>query len=261
MAAVIFFGVALVVFARQSRDVSALTPTFDDHWHSAYAIYDCTTESFLPDLADPQTPNSGIHTHGDGVVHIHPRGSDATGRNAQLSVFLDATRTAIEDDSRMTFPDREALVEDGAECGGEPAILQIARFAPGETTSTDVITEDLNDFRFEENQESFTIALAPVGADIPPPPQTNLDTAAADSGLVRETDGVGDLNDLDLGGNIAGIDEEGNLIDSEGNIVVESGDVGSLDLDPEADDPDSSEPDPSDAPAVDDSGGDEPVEE
>ena len=234
MAAIIVLGVILVVFARQTRDASALTPSFGDHWHSAYGIYDCTTESFLPNLEDPGISNPGIHTHGDGVMHIHPSGSNATGRNATLEVFLDATRTSINNDAEMTFPNREALVEEGTTCNGEPAVLQVARFAPGATTPIEVITEDLNGFRFEANQESITIALAPIGSDIPAPPEGNLDTAAADSGHILETDGLNDLDlgDLGTGDGTIGVDEDGNIVDADGNILVPADAVGTSTEDP-----------------------------
>lgn len=232
LAAVVFAGVGLVAFSWSTRDVQALSPNFGDHWHVSYGIYDCQTEGFLPNLADPQTSNPGIHTHGNGVAHIHPRGSDATGRNAQLEVFLDATRTEIVDDATMSFPNREALFEEGTTCGGEDAILQVARFNPGSTVADEVFTENLNDVQFLADQEAIVIALAPVGFEIPPPPQANLDTARNASPSVLQTDGLDDLNNLDLGTDGIGFDDDGNLVDSEGNIVI-----------PEADIPDEIDPD------------------
>lgn len=221
LAGVFVAGLALVAFSWNARDAQALTPSFDDHWHIAYGIYDCRTESFLPNLADPQTPNSGIHTHGDGVVHLHPRSSDATGKNAQLKRFLEATRTDISGDAVLSFPDREALDEDGAECDGEPAVLQVVRFDPGSDVIESRLTEDLIDYRFQQDQERVVIALAPLGADVPPPPQENIDSAAASSPFVLQTDGLDgvDLDGTDSSGDI-GIDEDGNLVDGDGNILV-----------------------------------------
>ena len=40
-----------------------------DHWHTAYGIYICDT--FLDPL-QVQTDPDGIHSHADGVIHIHP---------------------------------------------------------------------------------------------------------------------------------------------------------------------------------------------
>ncbi|MGI9604755.1 MAG: hypothetical protein ACR2P0_01320 [Acidimicrobiales bacterium] len=228
MAGVIIVGVLLVIFSWNARDVLALEPSFDDHWHLPYGIYDCQTDSFLPNLADPAVPNSGIHTHGDGVIHLHPRSSDATGNNAQLGVFLDAVRVEIEDDAILSFPDRAALDENGAECGGEPAILQVARFDPGTSTPSEVVTENLLDFRFSADQERVTIAFAPAGAEILPPPQANIDQAAAASPFVLQTDGLEgleDLNNLDGFDPAApnagiGLDEDGNVVDIDGNVLI-----------------------------------------
>jgi len=216
-AGICVLGIALVAFAWNARDVEALSPSFDDHWHLAYGIYDCTSESFLADLEDPGLPNAGIHTHGDGVIHLHPFSSSATGNNAQLERFLEATRTEIEDDERMTFSDRPAL-ESGVQCDGEDAILQVARFAPGETTPSEVVTEDLLNFRFRQDQEAIVIALAPAGADIPPPPQASIDQAAAASPNVLRTDGLEDLNSGLTG---QGFDADGNLLDGDGNVVLD----------------------------------------
>lgn len=214
---IIVAGIALVAFAWNARDVEALSPSFADHWHLSFGIYDCTSDGFLPNLEDPGLPNAGIHTHGDGVIHLHPFSSSATGNNAQMERFLEATRTDIEDDARMTFPDRPAL-EEGVQCGGEDAILQIARFAPGETTPTEVATDDLLNFRFRQDQEAIVIALAPEGADIPAPPQANIDQAAAASPNVLRTDGLDTLND-GLSGQ--GFDADGNLLDADGNVVLD----------------------------------------
>lgn len=222
LAAVIILGVALVVFARANRDTSALSPSFGDHWHTAYGIYDCTIDGFQPNLDDPQTPNSGIHTHGDGVMHIHPQGSDATGRNAQLIRFLDATRTEINDDTEMTFPDRPTLTEEGVSCDGQDVVLQIVRFPPGGDTPSEIVTENLTDFRFLEDGERVVIALAPFGADIPLPPQDALDAAGGASPDVLDTSTLT-------------VDEDGNLVDADGNIVISSDDITGSDTDADVD--------------------------
>ena len=156
------------------------------------------------------------------MVHLHPTGSNATGNNAQLSVFLDATRTEINDDSELTFPDRDSLVE-GVMCDGEPAVLQLARFAPFTQELDSVLTENVADYRFTEDQEAITIALAPLGADIPPPPQENIDQASAASPFVLGTDGLGDINNLDAttdDTSTVGFDDDGNLVDADGNILI-----------------------------------------
>jgi hypothetical protein len=240
LAGIIIAGVALVAFSWNARDLEALSPSFDDHWHLPYGIYDCETEGFLVNLEDPGIPNSGIHTHGDGVIHLHPFSSSATGNNAQMERFLEATRTDFEGDEAMTFADRPAL-ESGVQCDGEEAILQIARFAPGETTPTEVITEDLRNYRFRQDQEGVVIALAPAGFDIPPPPQASIDQAQGASPSVLRTDGLEDLNS-GLSGQ--GFDSDGNLLDADGNVVLDEDGNPALNIrDLQLEDGDATEPD------------------
>ena len=225
LAGIIIAGTALVFFAWNARDVEALQPTFGDHWHVAYGIYDCRIDGFQGPLQDPQTTNAGIHTHSDGVAHVHPFSSTATGGNANLGTFLEATRATIEDDVAMVFEadaGRPELSEVGTECNGEEVVLQIARFAPGETTASEVITENLNEFEFNADQEGMVIALAPAGFDIPPPPADAVATAAAASPSVIRTDGLEGLNTLPgtTGDNVIGFDDDGNLVGPDGAPIT-----------------------------------------
>jgi hypothetical protein len=54
-----------------------------DHWHARYQIVFCGW--MLPPL--PGFPG-GIHTHGDGVIHIHPGSRDEAGPHATLGAFF-----------------------------------------------------------------------------------------------------------------------------------------------------------------------------
>ncbi len=59
-------------------------PGITDHWHANYTISLCGEKQ--PDF--PQSEDIGIHTHGDGVIHIHPHTQDQTGQNANLGRFF-----------------------------------------------------------------------------------------------------------------------------------------------------------------------------
>ena len=225
MTGIIVLGTALVIFAWSGRNVDALTPSFADHWHLPYGLYDCRVDGFIPPFSDNGNPGSGIHTHmdasgvvGDGVVHLHPRSSTATGNNAQLARFMETVQGTLEGDEALSFPDRPALTEEGSTCNGEQAVLQVARFAFGGTEPVEIVTENLEDFIFEADQEPWVIALAPMGADIPPPEQSSIDGASAASPFVQTTDGLNDLTDLFGSGD--GFDEDGFLIDTDGNRVL-----------------------------------------
>ncbi len=95
--AVIVLGSLLVVFGRTSRSNSAaadVAPVLNkDHWHAAYGIYVC--DKFNSPLVDlPNKPDTnGIHTHGEGVIHIHPFPGNVTGKT---EVNLDAGVTSVE---------------------------------------------------------------------------------------------------------------------------------------------------------------------
>jgi hypothetical protein len=169
IALVIVLGVALVLVARNDQQASAEPVANQDHWHAAYGLYHC--DQFLPPITD-QTDTVGIHTHGDGVIHIHPFVSGAAGTNAKLSVFEDAVGLQITEDE-LVIPGGETYKK-GDKCGDEPGIIQVARWANADDATageqpTEIITEDFGDIRFRADREALTIAFAPEGADIPPP--------------------------------------------------------------------------------------------
>lgn len=257
MAAVVVIGVALVAFSWSARDVQALSPSFTDHWHLPYGVYDCQEDGFLDPFADNGNPGSGIHTHmdasgvvGDGVVHLHPRSSISTGGGAQLERMFESVTAGLDGES-ITFPDRPALSSEGVMCDGEPAVLQVVRFASRIHSSSDepvdVLIGDIGSYRFREDFEPFVIALAPEGADIPLPPQSALDGASAASPFIQSTAGLDGLQDLDLGDDVEvpsfGFNEDGVLVDPatgepildpEGNEITNE----AVEVDPDAEDSD-----------------------
>jgi hypothetical protein len=180
--AIVVLGLGLVGFARATRDAQT-SPTLQDHWHNAFGIYDCQTGEFLPDFQSEADPD-GIHSHQDGLIHIHPFTASVTGKEATMSVFLTNMGAVIDDDT-LALPGDESLTE-GVECDGEPAVLQILRYDDILNSSevSEIRTENLADTRFLGDLQGLTIALAPEGADIPLPP--SADQLAAVSGQSRE---------------------------------------------------------------------------
>jgi hypothetical protein len=176
IAAVVILGVVLVIAARSEREPLA-PPTTEDHWHAAYAIYDCdTVYSPFQSQSDPQ----GIHSHQDGVIHIHPFGGGAAGENAQLQVFLDAMGVTVTEDG-ISGPGID--LEAGSECNGEPTVIRVARFNSLDLDEPpEVFSEDFGSIQFLSNFEAFTVARVPDGAEIPPPPDDRIETARAASG-------------------------------------------------------------------------------
>ena len=183
LALVVVLGTLLVVYARDDRLATALEApvAFEDHWHSAYGIYVC--DEFLPELPEFTAPqNGGNHTHGDGLIHIHPFSSARAGENATLvNWFADAGAVLgggdTLSDTELGVPGGDRYVEGDSTCAeveGDP-IVQVAvwdtAFAATQGSDPDrVITEDFGQIRFEEDGMAYTIAFAPEGAELPPPP-------------------------------------------------------------------------------------------
>jgi hypothetical protein len=188
---VILLGASLVLFARSNQS-AAVSPKLNvgvagggggDHWHAAYGIYQC--DHFIDNALthDPNDDPIGIHSHNDGIIHIHPFVSSATGTRAQLGLFFDT--------EQVTFNDNELQLTDGTvlktgdQCNGQKATLQVARFVIDKPNDPpEIFTKNLRSIRFLADREAFTIALVPIGTTIPLPPSAqNIDAlSAADSG-------------------------------------------------------------------------------
>ncbi len=202
----ILAGTAFVAVAYNLRDVQARPVQNEDHWHSPYAVWDCAQGGeggFLPPFQSDNDP-SGIHSHGDGLIHVHPFFERSSGHEAKLKHFIEAMGISVTPEN-ITLDDGRVLVA-GEDCGGEPSIIVVARweFASSVDEAPQVFTEEFGELRFLNNGEAWTIARAPEGAEIPPPPPDRISFLE----LV-------DPNALSRGDEEAGQGEEGNLEDAE----------------------------------------------
>ena len=160
VALVVVLGALLVFWARTDREATS-APRVGDHWHSAYDVYVCDT--FRSKIVLETDPN-GIHSHGDGLIHIHPFNKLSSGRDAVLGEFFAAFGGFIDDQSFML--DTGETVVEGFDCGGEPAVLKVARFdADDLSREPEILTEDLANLRLLKNREAFTIAMVPESVD------------------------------------------------------------------------------------------------
>src|SRR4051794_10910205 len=104
---VIILGLLMVTFARQSNQAAADStnpPKRGDHWHASYGIYIC--DRFITDVADNGEDKLGVHTHQDGLIHIHPFSTAAAGKQANLGKFFDQTGMKVTD-SEIKLPAAE----------------------------------------------------------------------------------------------------------------------------------------------------------
>src|SRR5215217_600552 len=146
--ALVALGVTLVWVSRGTNsEAAAEPPTFGDHWHVAYGVYTC--DGFTDPLADQNGDANGIHTHEDGLIHIHPTSAQATGDKATLGVFDEETGLGLDDD-RLEIPGGDTFVEGEDKCDGKPGIVQVAVWDDPSDESPEVVTEDVADIKFSE---------------------------------------------------------------------------------------------------------------
>ncbi len=173
--AILVLGVALL-FVSRNETSGAGPPRVDDHWHASYGVYLC--DRFVANLADRGTDKLGIHTHEDGLIHVHPFLGGAEGRNATVGRFLEQTGLKLTD-SRITLPPgsgfkNQQYVEGETECGGKGAKVEVAHWddatKAADSKPDKIFTTDFSAIRLDEDKGAYTFAFVPEGTDIPAPP-------------------------------------------------------------------------------------------
>lgn len=162
-------GVIGVYFSREDRldtaeTVAPRAPSDGqqgDHWHASIEFYVC--DKALPPITD-QTDPQGIHSHNDGVIHIHPFTRKAAGTNATLGKFADAVDLKLEKDSFQLPGDKK--YETGDKCGEKKADVKYQ-------VDGELFKGDPHDLLLKDNQ-LITVALVPEGVDIPDAPAERL---------------------------------------------------------------------------------------
>ena len=148
-------------------------------------------------LTDGATDPLDIHTHEDGLIHIHPFSLRAAGDNATLGRFFDQVGIEVTDGG-MKLQDGKVYKEGETECGGKEAELVLAHWDDARTAGSsepdDVITDDIASFRFEEDLGAITLAFEPKGAKEYPVPAAaaQIEELGALDGGAAPTGGQGD---------------------------------------------------------------------
>src|SRR5579885_443654 len=177
MAMVVILGTAGIVYSRDQRQPDNSAPraaangVAGDHWHAALGIDICGT--FEPNIPDSGTDPLGIHTHGDGVVHIHPFSATSSGKRATLKIFFSTVGADISA-SKIKIPNDDKTYKNGQPCqSGGTATVQTkvwdsrdpsdqGRIVPGDPAKIHPTDGML-----------ITIAFVPPGTDIPRPPSAD----------------------------------------------------------------------------------------
>jgi len=148
----------------------AVGPIPGQHWHAAYVVRIC--DEVLAPFDSTDDP-LGIHSHDDGLVHIHPFFESSGYENATMGLFADAMGVALEE-GMITLPGGGTW-RDGDMCDEKPGRVFIDRWSgPTPESEFERIFESPEATRFLADGEMYQIAFAPV--DSPPvvPPSSAL---------------------------------------------------------------------------------------
>lgn len=200
VALVLVLGLALVVYARQSRPAAdASNPQVGDHWHMAYGFDICGEWIQLGGAAEERDANggflntdfarTGIHSHDDGVIHWHPNSRAAVGRRATLDVFLNVYDVNVDADGMQWPEEQQAQLNavfgdkyadgkfestettctvDGEEVPGAIQVVAWDNFTDTDNGTTYIAAFD--SIRVDQDAMVFSIAFVPDGTDVTMPP-------------------------------------------------------------------------------------------
>lgn len=115
VAAGVFAAVVTVAVLGRSRAL----PSVGSHWHARYAIEICGKR-----LRQQPYSAGDVHTHGDGLIHVHPASRATTGKAANLAAFFGSLGGRIGD-SVLDVP-RAGTHRNGDPCGdGRPGEVAV----------------------------------------------------------------------------------------------------------------------------------------
>jgi hypothetical protein len=180
--AIVALGIAVLVYARSNNLAATSNTTHplanlndgkpSDHWHAAFQISVCGKE--LTPVNDAfSTDTLGIHTHGDGLIHIHPFATLAAGTGAKMSRFFTQTNLKVTD-TGFKMPDGKVYEAGKTTCNGKPAVLRLAQWdealkAAAGAKPDQIYTTGFGGVHFTRDFMAFTLDFAPAGSTIPPP--------------------------------------------------------------------------------------------
>ena len=121
-------GIGLTAFSRDQRLDKLNSPESkeeprpnDSHWHVALGVRVC--DKWLDPITDQVDPK-GIHSHSDGIIHVHPFVASAAGPRATFERYAEAVKGELAAD-RFAWPEgdgkKKVEHETGEKCGEQEA--------------------------------------------------------------------------------------------------------------------------------------------
>jgi len=225
-------GIVLVGYARSTRGELVKPVQNLDHWHAVYGVYSCNAggeiqptdgaardAKYLPPFLSNQD-DTGIHSHGDGIMHVHPFFELSSGRNAQIRHFLSEMNVEVTPEAitvNNAFDPAQNLVA-GEQCADNTGTAEIKLLhwdfdfeALNENRpDPEVFTADeIPNVKYEHDREVYVIAYVSEDTpieDIPIPPQVRFETLSNVSSAI-EYEPAG-LAPVDTGTEVDGDDSE-----------------------------------------------------
>jgi plastocyanin len=104
----VVFGVLALLFI--TRSATGAPRIGRDHWHATYTYFVCGEKQ-------PAAPTweAGVHTHGDGVIHIHPFFASEEGAGARLTKWFEYGGGKLDSDE-IRMPGSSVTYKNGDEC-------------------------------------------------------------------------------------------------------------------------------------------------
>ena len=178
VAVIIVIGSVTIGAIVMSRDDNNTAPVIGDHWHAAFGVNVCGEWLSNPATFESPAGNSGvragIHTHGDGFIHIHPFARAETGNNATLGKFLSyggwsASENSISmwegpsfDQSKSTWTNGDKCPSDAPKGAGKPGRVVFE-------VNCKTVEGNPSDHKLVD-QEVVAIGFVPQGVEIGAPP-------------------------------------------------------------------------------------------
>lgn len=175
---IVVVGVLLIVFSRADRhDASAVSPRIGEHFHAYLGVNICgewlsNAPEFHQRDGDSRL-NAGIHSHGDGLIHLHPFSSDEAGEKATLGRFMDYGGWSISSDEIKAWdgmPHRNGQECTGATPGKGEIQWKVGRH--NEPWPAKARTGNPADYR-PKNGDIVAIYFVPKGSPLDQPPAAN----------------------------------------------------------------------------------------
>jgi hypothetical protein len=181
--AIAVVGTLLVVLSYKDRqDEAAVGPIANkDHWHAYLGVNICGTwEPAIPqfegrDGSMNPSPQAGIHSHADYLIHDHPYASDEAGKKATLGRYLGYAQSSVSADSIRLWPiwvpSGKVDLTNGDKCkdSGKPGTLQWKVGTVGQPWPTKAETGNPADHHIA-NGEIIALYFVPKGTALEQPP-------------------------------------------------------------------------------------------